>query len=250
MIYGLYNSAAGMMVNEYRQNVISNNLANAETTGFKRDVAVFAERTPASLAGVRRGASQRDLQAMSGGMWLGRTFTDHSEGTKVLTDNELDITLEGPGFLAVNQGGQVAYTRDGRLMMDADGQLVSVVDGASVLARGGAPVMLNRLGGQPEIDTDGRVSQDGNVVATLEIVDFENHAAMKKVGDNRFAAPADLAVPSPALVRSGYTESSGVEPVKELVGMIEASRAYQLNAEMLKMQDTSVGQLINVIARG
>jgi flagellar basal body rod protein FlgG len=249
VIYGLYNSAAGMMVNEYRQGVLANNIANAETTGFKREIAVFSEREPARLAGVRHGPSNRDLQTLSGGLWLGKTFTDYSEGTKVPTDNPLDVTLEGPGFLSVGVDGQRQFTRDGRLAMNADGVLVAAIDGAPLLGRGGQPIRMNPFGGQPQIDTDGNVSQDGAVMGQLEIVDFDDYGALRKVGSNRFVSPDETARPSPALLQSGYTESSGVEAIRELVGMIDASRAYQMNAEMVRLQDQSVGQLINVISR-
>ena len=249
MIYGLYNSAAGMMVNEYRQAVLANNLANAETTGFKRDIAVFSERQPASVAGVRHGPSARDMQGLSGGLWLGKTFTDHSEASKIQTDNPLDVALEGPGFLSVDVDGQPQYTRDGRLMMDLDGRLVSVTDGAPVRGRGGSPIVLNPRGSQPSIDTDGRVTQDGQVVAELELVDFADYAALQKAGDNRLIGPEDSAVPSPAYVHAGYIESSGAQPMNELVSMIEASRSYQMNAQMVSLQDQTIGRLISVITR-
>ena len=87
MIYGTYQSAAGMMVNEYRQNVIANNIANAETTGFKRQMAVFAERVPASEGDRRHGPSSELLRPLTGGLWLGRTETDFSVGAVVKSDN-------------------------------------------------------------------------------------------------------------------------------------------------------------------
>ena len=101
MIYGLYNSAAGMMTNEYRQNVITNNLANAETIGFKPEVAVFAEREPESVAGWREGPSAVEVEGLSGYLWLGRTHTDFAQGTMIYTERATDVALDGPGFLVV-----------------------------------------------------------------------------------------------------------------------------------------------------
>lgn len=249
MIYGWYNSAAGMMVNEYRQAVLANNLANAETAGFKRDVAVFAERLPARAAGRRHGPSAPDLQGLSGGLWLGKTHTDYSEASHVRTDNPLDISLSGPGFLSVQVNGQRLYTRDGRLMMDRDGLLVAATDGAPVLGRGGQPIQLNPHGGQPTVDTDGKVQQDGVPVAQIELVDFKNYDALRKVGNARFAGPDGAALAAPALVHAGYVESSGAQPLTEMVSMIEAARAYQINAQMVSLQDQSLGRLISVISR-
>ena len=172
MIYGLYHSAAGMLTNEYRQSVLANNIANADTAGFKRDVAAFAERLPARLAGERSGPSAVDMEGLSGGLWLGRTYTDFREATKLDTGNPYDITLDGPGFLAVQVDGQKLYTRDGRLARRYDGLLVAASDGAPILGRGGGPIRLNPQGGQPQFDTQGRVIQDDEIVGELELVDF------------------------------------------------------------------------------
>jgi flagellar basal-body rod protein FlgF len=247
MIYGLYQSAAGMMTTEYRQAVLANNLANADTVGFKRDVATFAERQPARLEGVRSGPSAPGLEGLSGGLWLGQTTTDFSDASKVWTGNWSDVALEGPGFLVVQAEGGPQFTRDGRMLMDASGRLTAASDGAPILNPGGMPIQLNPHGGQPSIDSEGRIEQDGAIVAELGVVDFENYGALQKVGAARFAAPEDAAAASPALVQAGYTESSSVQPVTELVNMIEASRAYQLNARMLSLQDETAGRLISAV---
>jgi flagellar basal-body rod protein FlgF len=249
MIYGIYHSAAGMMTNEYRQNVIANNLANADTVGFKQDLAVFAERLPESAMSAGRGSSTAGLESLSGGLWLGRTDTDFSQGALVRTQNQLDLALDGPGFLVVEVNGQPQYTRDGRLLRDAQGTLRAATDGAAVLDATGTPLIVNPFGGDPTIDEDGRVWQDGGVVGQLGVTDFADYRVLRKAGRGRFDAGAAETVASPARVKSGYLESSGVEPVKELVNMIETSRAYQMNAQMLSLQDQSLGRLISVIAR-
>lgn len=249
MIYGLYESAAGMMTSEYRQTVLANNIANADTVGFKRDVATFAERELAKASGERSGASAADLEGLTGGIWLGRTFTDFSDGTKTRTDNPYDVALDGPGFLAVQANGQRLYTRDGRMVLRPDGALVAASDGAQILGTGGMPVHLNPLGGVPSIDTQGRISQDGAVVGELELANFTNYQALRKVGATRFSAKDAESAPAPVLVQAGYIEGSAVEPVNELVSMMAASQAYQLNARMVSLQDDSVGKLINVVMR-
>jgi flagellar basal-body rod protein FlgF len=250
MIYGLYQSAAGMLVNEYRQDVLANNLANAETVGFKREIATFAERLRASEAGRRDGPTNELMEALSGGVWLARTATDFSEGAFIRTENPLDIALAGSGFLRVAAQGREYLTRDGRMMMDADGWLVLAADGAAVLGQGGQPIRLNPRGGESSIDEDGRIRQDGATVGWLALVDVKNHDALRKAGAGRFSADDTEFTPAAAEVISGVTESSGVEPVKELVTMIEAAHAYQLNAQMLSLQDQSAGRLINAVSVG
>jgi flagellar basal-body rod protein FlgG len=237
-----------MMVNEYRQDVLANNLANAETVGFKRDVATFAERLRASEVGRRDGPTNDLLEALSGGTWLARTDTDFSEGAFVNSDNPLDVALAGPGFLRVAAQGKEYLTRDGRMVMNRDGRLVSATDGASILGLAGQPIRLNPRGGEVSIDENGRISQGGVTVARLALVDVDQYETLHKTGAGRFVADNAALKPSPAKVISSVTESSGVKPIKELVTMIEASRAYQLNAQMVTLQDSSAGRLINAVA--
>ena len=248
MIYGLYQSAAGMLVNEYRQDVIANNLANAETVGFKRELATFAERMPASEAGMRQGPSNELLNPLTGGVWLSRTHTDYSEGSMVRTENPLDVALAGSGFLRVMANGEEQLTRDGRMLMDTTGRLVSVTDGADVLSITGQPIRLNPRGGEIAIDEDGRIQQDGHTVARLGVVDVDNYNALRKTGAGRFSAEGTTLTESPAKVMAEYTEHSGVEPIRELVAMIEASRAYSFNGQMVSLQDQAASRLISTVA--
>lgn len=251
MIYGLYHSAAGMLTTDYRQGVLANNLANAETAGFKRDIAVFAERTPAALAGLRDGPSAPDIAGLSGGMWLGRTHIDFAEGQKLETGQWSDVSLDGPGFFAVQADDGPLYTRDGRFTLDADGWLRAVSDGAPVLGVGGRPVRLDPYGSREHvaIDENGRIFQEEQLVGQLALVDFEDYGALRKVGAQRFAAPENAGVRAAPVVRMGFVESSGVSPIQELVNMLEASRAYQFNAQMVTLQDQTVSRLISTALR-
>jgi flagellar basal body rod protein FlgG len=249
VIYGLYHSAAGLATNEYRQAVLANNIANADTAGFKRDIAAFAERLTARTAGVRRGDGAPSLAGLSGGLWLGQTVTDFSDAPKTATGNWQDIALDGPGFLVVETNGRRLLTRDGRLLVDANGRLTAASDGAPVLGAGGGPVQVNPRGGTPQIDERGRIQQDGALVGELEIVDVKNYAGLRKVGAARFAAADEELAPSFALVQGGYVEGSGVQPLTELVSMMEASHAYQMNARMITLQDESLGRLISGVLR-
>jgi flagellar basal-body rod protein FlgF len=256
VIYGLYQSAAGLLTTEYRQDVLANNIANADTIGFKRDVATLAERDPAATSGQRSGPSAADLSGLSGGLWLGRTYTDHSAGTMMPTGSPTDVALDGPGFLAVQGKNGTQYTRDGRMTVRLDGVLASVVDGAPMLGVGGTPILLNPRGGSISVDERGRVQQDGAVLGELQVVDFADYTALRKVGATRFAAPATTDTASapattaaPALLRQGYLENSSVQPVTEMVSMLEVSHAYQLNARMLTLQDDSLGRLIAATLR-
>lgn len=250
MIYGLYQSAAGMLTHEYRQDILANNIANAETPGFKREIAVFAERIPAREAGRRSGPSDPLLDHLTGGVWLGRTETDFGEGVLVKTDSPMDVALAGPGFFLVQKDGRQYLTRDGRMTQTPDGRLVAASDGAEYLGAAGQPLRVNPRGGEIRVDEDGRILQGPNraVVSQLGIVDVTDYHQLSKAGAGRFTAPAYTPIPNGTRVQNGYIESSGVEPVKEMVTMIEASRAYQLNAQMLTLADQTAARLINATA--
>lgn len=245
MIYGLYQSAAGMMTNEYRQDTLANNVANADTAGFKREIATFAERLPARDAGRRNGPSANLLDRLTGGVWLGRTATDFSEGALQRTEAPLDVALAGPGFFTVESNGRTQLTRDGRMRLTTDGQLVAASDGAAVLGAGGGAIVIDPRGGAITIDPDGRIQQAGLRVGQLGVVDVEDYGALRKSGASRFVLERGATLPSGAETLQGYVESSGAEPVREMVALMETARAHQINAQMLTLQDQTVGRLIS-----
>src|SRR5512133_1500142 len=119
MNYGLYLSATGVLTNSYRQDVIANNLANSETVGFKKDLALFQQRL--TEAQERRWPSSRSnpaLEMLGGGAFASPTSIDLTEGDLEPTDNPQDLAILGQGFFAVSEQGQTRLTRDGRLMVD------------------------------------------------------------------------------------------------------------------------------------
>lgn len=248
MIYGLYHSAAGMLTSEYRQNITANNLANAETAGFKRDLATFAERIRADEAGRRFGPSDAGLAGLSGGMWLGQTYTDFSDGQLLRTSVDTDVALEGPGFFMVRKDGEVYLTRDGRMTLDTDGRLISVTDGAAVLGVGDIPLRANPRGGELRIDQTGRIFQDEAPIGQLAVADVRDPDALHKAGAGRWTFDGDDLGPAFARVRQGFVEQSGVQPLKELVQMMESSRAFQINAQMVSLQSESAGRMLSVLS--
>lgn len=252
MIYGLYHSAAGMLTNEYKQGVIANNLANADTVGFKRDVATFAERLQEELGGDRKGPSAEGLEGISGGLWLGETHTSFAEGAYEKTGEKSDVALDGAGFLTVEQDGETLLTRDGRFLVDQSGQLVSVTDGAAVLNAAGQPIQINpRSGPLSYIDQDGWVYQNINGddvrIAQLGITDVADYDALTKVGAGRFSTQSENLTPSYARVRNEFVEQSGVNAVPEMVDMIATSRSFQINASLVSLQDQTLGRLLTLV---
>lgn len=255
MLTGLYISAAGLQTQEYRQSVTSNNLANAQTTGFKRDLALVQERANAvvedpAMARYRWPAGM--LADRNGGVYAAPTFTDMSQAGLTRTDQPTDVALEGPGFFMVEgeKTGERNFTRDGKFLLRKDGQLVLAGNGKSVLSAEGAPIRLN-----PDIsfdiDVNGEIRQGGNVVNQLAVMTVKNPDDVYKTGANLLAltegakaAPATVATS----VRQRFLEQSGVDPITEMTTMMETMRMFEANAKMIQYQDSTL-QSLNTVGR-
>lgn len=248
MVYGLWQSAAGLQAQQYRQAVITNNLANASTPGFKSDRIAFQERLSAARGGGTQGPGHATLDALTGGLFATPVYTDFSPSSINPSPNPLDVAIDGDGFLAVRGPDGTRYTRDARLYRAEDGALIHAASGESVLDKAGNPIVLDS-DAAVEIDQRGRLSQGGSVVAQLELVDFRDREQLVKVGKNLFSGDGARRINAEGRIRQFATEASGVEPTSALVEMIAAARAYEMNASMLSMQNESLGRAVNEVGR-
>ena len=176
MIYGMYLSASGVVANSYRQDVISNNLANAETNGFKRDLATFYARpTEAQVTG-KTNRTNPLLEHIGGGILAMPTLIDSGQGDLEETGNNLDVAIQGKGFFTVSDGKTTKLTRDGRFITAADGTLVLATSrGQHVLNDAGQPIQLDPTK-QTTIAEDGVVVQNGKPVNKIGVFDVKNPA--------------------------------------------------------------------------
>jgi flagellar basal-body rod protein FlgF len=247
VIYGLYQSAAGMLVNQYRQDVTANNLANVDTVGFKRDIPSFSERLVESQ--MNRSASRNPvLDGQTGGVWSAPTYTDWQTGPADVTGNNLDAAITGRGFFAVQAEGGVRYTRDGQFTINSQGQLVTTQDGLPVLNQQGSPITLGDDAKTVSLTPDGKVMVNGQPVADLQVAGFDDLSGLHKVGRNLVASDAQPRMLQPNL-RVKTVEKSNVDAMTEMASMIEASRAYQINAQMVTIQDSTLTRLLSEVAR-
>ncbi len=252
MTYGLWLSAAGMQGNQYRQNLMANNMANVDTAGFKRDLAVIRERSVESQAAPDGARGANLLDRLSGGSFVAPTYHSFDEGPLVQTGNPLDVAVKGDAFLQVRIGNEVQYTRDGRFTVNENNELVMVANGgrAKVLGENGLPIVLAPNAGKTEIAADGTIRQDNVAVDKVGLVEFADRNTLRKVGGNLFTATAGAGQPAQSSsLMSGVVEGSTVDPVAGLAEMIEVSRAYQLNAQMITLQDMTVGQAVSRVGR-
>jgi flagellar basal-body rod protein FlgF len=246
MLYGMYLSAAGAIVEETRQAVIANNIANASTPGYKADTAVFRQRLT---------EAEKTLEAARGGGWDGQTggvFLDRVEYTRsrgpfIPTGQPLDMALKGDGFFTVTDGTQVLYTRAGNFARSPDGYLVTA-NGWKVLGTDGKPIRLPP--GEVKVGTDGALRVGGRPAGKILVAGSLDPAQFEKVGENTFRY---LGTGSPAPVKAevlqGFLENSSVGTVGELTSLIGSQRAYEANLQMARIQDESLGRATNELGR-
>jgi len=255
MTYGLWLSAGGLQVNQYRQEIVTNNLANVETVGFKHDLAVIHER-PMEAKDAANGPryAHQLLDRLSGGSWVRPTYTSFEQGALVRTGSDLDAAIDGDGFFTVREGNEIRYTRDGRFTLNPAGELVMVANQgrAKVLSEDGRPIVIDTKGGKVTIAQDGSIRQGKAkvLVAKLDVVAFENQQALRKEGGNLFRSIGERPVATQnTTVHGGFVERSTQNPMTGLVEMIEVTRAHELNARMISLQDQTIGQAVNTVGR-
>ena len=252
MIHGIYLSSHGANAQSLRQDVIANNLANASTTGFKRDVATFQVFKPEEFRKNIPIRMDGDRQKEVGAMSVDRISTDHTTGSLQKTGQDYDIGLSGEGFLRVSDGQNEYLTRNGQLHRNIDGELVTLDQGLKVLNTGGQPIEIPVIATGIDISTDGSVSAvlGDNQRIPLGQIDLVSAPTdqLRKVGDSLFDTQAEL---EPAgrnvQVKQGFIEASGVNPIQEMTAMIETSRAFEANINMIRIQDESLGRLLQSV---
>lgn len=247
----LYVSKTGLAAQDTQLTTIANNLANASTVGFKRDRAVFEDL----LYQIQRqpGAQSTEETQLPSGLQLGTgvriagTQKEFTEGSLQITDQALDVAIDGRGFLQILQpDGTVGYTRNGQLHMDGQGQVttanglllqpaITVPDNAQSITIGTDGTVSVRLPGQPA----------PQIIGNLQLVDFVNPAGLQAMGSNLFAETASSGNPivgTPGQnglgeLHQGMLENSNVDIVEEMVNMITTQRAYEMNSKVVSTSD-------------
>lgn len=247
MLRGIYTAATGMLVEQIRQEVIAGNLANADTAGYKRQLAVDRPlaQFPLRRLGEGPGNAPADIGTLGTGAALAATVTLFGQGGLRATGNPLDLAIVGEGFFAVETAAGVRFTRDGAFTVDRDGYLVTVA-GHRVLGEEG-PIRVGS--GRVEVDAEGRVTVDGAVHGRLRLVAFSDPGVLRREGENLFSAPAGAGTAAAATVKAGYLELSNVQPVREMVDLIAVMRSYEACQRLIKAHDETLGQAVNEIAR-
>jgi flagellar basal-body rod protein FlgG len=253
----LYVAKTGLEAQQTQLDVVSNNLANVGTTGFKRSRAVFEDLMYQNLRQV--GGQTSDQTRLPSGLQVGTgvhvvaTERIHSQGNMTKTDSPRDVAINGAGFFQVLMpDGTTSYTRDGSFQTDRDGQLVTasgfLIQPAITIPQNATSLTVGR---------DGMVSvtQAGSTatvqVGQLQLATFLNPAGLQSMGENLYAETDSSGAPNqlnPGLegagtLSQGYVEASNVNVVEELVNMIATQRAYEINSKAVQTSDQMLQRL-------
>ena len=235
-------AASAMNANARAQEIIARNLANANTTGFKKGVVVFED-----FSNVLADAATNVAPAIVADS---QELVDYSEGSHTYTGNTLDVALQGEGFFVLQnpdpaQADRPLYTRKGQFTLDETGQLVNTA-GFTVMGESGAitfPADAQNI----LITADGSVSADGNSVGRLMVVDLDRPYTLERTNFTAFREPESVEASQPAAgyqVRQGYLEESNVDILTELVTMISVLRNFEANQRSVATTDEALKQLI------
>jgi flagellar basal-body rod protein FlgF len=245
MPFGMYISAEGAQVQAQRLQVIANNLANVETPGFKRDVAMFQSRFAEAIQQGNDYPGSRGENDLGGGVKIIDTATDFSGSTLRQTEILTDFAVNGDGFFQVRgDDGGVYLTRAGNFTLDTQGRLLTQ-SGLPVLDDGGGGITID--GSLPwEVHAGGQIVQDGATTG-IGLVRPQSLGDLVKVGNNMFRSlgPTTPVAAEQRDIRQGYVEQSGAHSTQEMMAMIETSRAFEANTKLIQYQDTMIGGLIN-----
>lgn len=259
MIPSLWIAKTGLDAQQTRMAVITNNLANVNTSGFKRGRAVFEDLLYQNIRQV--GAQSSEDTRLPTGLLMGTgvrvvaTEKTFSQGNLIQTQSSFDVAINGRGFFQINMpDGSLAYARDGSFNLDADGQLVT---SSGYLVEPGFTVPADAL--SVTIGADGVVSATipGSVIptqlGTFQLADFVNPVGLQPIGENLFKETASSGAPQTAVpgqgglgrLIQGSLETSNVNIVEELVTMIETQRAYEMNSRAVSTSDQMLQYLNN-----
>lgn len=259
MISALWSAKTGLDAQQTKMSVISNNLANASTVGFKRDRAVFEDLMYQNVR--QSGAQSSEGTALPSGLNIGTgvrlvaTEKLHTQGNMVSTNNPLDLAVQGRGYFEiVMPDGSSAYTRNGEFQVNSEGLIVNA-QGYTLQPGINIPANAQSI----DVGVDGTVSvlTPGNSAPTsvgnIQLVDFINPTGLQPLGGNVFGETASSGAPQQGTpntagmggLLSGSLETANVNVVEELVSMIETQRAYEINSKAISTTDDMLAYVNN-----
>lgn len=255
---GMYSALSGNLAAMKRLDVITSNLANVNTNGFKRDRIAF----DSVLAGNLNPPAVPPAQTADPVLLQERLTTDYQPGTLHQTGNPLDLAIQGDGFFVVKTPDGIAYTRQGNFRLSQTGELVTS-EGYQVLSKAGdspgegQPIVIvppgQENGGKPIVDNQGNITVNGEQLGQIAMFDFPKPYGLKKVASTLFvpneAGAAAQATTGVTSMEQGVLEQSNVDSITEMVQMVEANRFFETCQRVVRGFDDMAAKAVNELAR-
>ncbi len=252
MLRSIYLSATNMVVQRAKVDVITNNIANTDTTGYKSDTLVsrsFSDMLISRLNDPNVLNTSQSVGTLNTGVHVDELITDFSQGALEETGNDGDLAINGENaFFVVSTTAGDRYTRDGSFYLNSNGHLVTA-SGNLVMGENGAGIQVKSS--EFAVDSQGNVLVDGKSVGKLRLVSFSDTGALRKAGDNLFYNYGGTTVSTATdySVKQGYLETSNTSITNQIVDMMSASRSYETSQRIVKMLDESLGKAVNEVGR-
>ncbi len=254
----MFSALFGALTNEHRMNSIANNLANVNTTGYKRDVLAFRDTFESyatdtmiePVSNIRAKKMLPDPQHMARTR-MALSLTDFQQGPLKITGGPFDLAISGEGFFKIDTPQGELYSRNGHFRQTAEGTLITE-QGYPVLGNGG-PITLPGQVRNFNIAEDGRIFADGNLVGQISLVSVDDVKNLEKAGQNMYKPRAGTnveEVPSRGFMAQGFLEAPNVDAVYEMVNMIEAQRQFEAYTKVMQTSDAIDKEAVNKVGRG
>lgn len=253
MLRGIYSSVSSMINLQARQSIITNNLANVNTNGYKEETLVSKSFDEVMLSNndnyVNGRATHKNLGGLSFGVRIDDTVTNHKQGVHISTDNKTDIAIDGKGFFQVkDSNGKTFYTRDGSFKINSQGYLVTNA-GHNVMG-------MNKVTGNVEAINVGNskfvVTTNNNIIVndmdkySFNVVDFNDYNKLKKVGDNLYSGENPIKSNN-FYVKQGFIEGSNVDYINATANLMETVKEFEANQKVIQSIDSTLYKIANEI---
>lgn len=250
MLRGMYTSVSAMINLQSSQTVITNNIANVNTTGYKSETLVSKTFEDVLISNndryVNGKGTKQELGVLNFGVKIDEVKTNYLQGTLVQTSNETDFALNGNGFFTVRDNqGNTYYTRDGVFNINGNGYLVNG-SGYEVLNTNNQPIYIGNS--KITVDSNNNLVLDSGESHKLNIVDFNDYDSLNKIGQNLYTAEGAIATNNYEL-RIGYKETSNVDIIDATSALMSNLRAFEANQKVVQVMDSTLSKIASEIGR-
>lgn len=253
MLRGLYSSISSMVTLQSKQSVVSNNLANINTSGYKEESLItkaFDDVLLSNYDNYKNGEGHyQELGTLNFGVRIDDTITNHKQGTHKATENKTDFALDGKGFFQVRDaGGKTYYTRDGSFKVNSQGYLVTngghFVMGENLTNGNIEPIYIGN--GNISVNSNNYINLNGTDAYRFRVMDFNNYENLRKSGDNLYYSDNPIQADN-YYVKQGYLETSNVDMINTTAQLMEIVKEFEANQKIVQTIDSTLSKIANEI---